>query len=69
MKGKARQVPEEHRDFIDAYRALLKKYPKAPDRYALADKGPEPAFDVVWECEEFVFGDGSPGLDCRPVIK
>jgi hypothetical protein len=74
MEKKARVVPEEHKDFFDEYFALLKKYPKAGERYALADRGTHAdpgtqslAHVVQWECEEF--GDGTPGLDCKPKLE
>jgi hypothetical protein len=70
MKKKAHAIPDEHKGFVAEYQALLKKYPKAAARYSLADRGTKHlAHLVFWECEEFEFGDGTPGLECRPVLK
>jgi hypothetical protein len=69
-KKKTDAIPDEHKGFVDGYRALLKKYPKAASRYVLADRGTATlAHLVFWECEEFEWDDGTPGFDCRPVLK
>jgi hypothetical protein len=70
MEKNARVVPEEHKAFFDEYLALLKKYPKTGERYALADRGTQSLAHVIqWECEEFEFGDGTTGLDCKPKLE
>jgi hypothetical protein len=65
-------IPEEHRDFVEEFRDLLRKYPKSAGRFRLADLGENPPklppttrWEVHWECTDA----GEFGMDCRPVAK
>jgi hypothetical protein len=64
-------IPEEHQAFVEEFRNLLRKYPKAAERFRLADLGeypppvPVPRWTITWECDDW----GDFGIDCRPVAK
>jgi hypothetical protein len=60
-------VPAEHQEFVAEFKSLLQKYPKAAERFRLAQLVEAPALPksrpVIWKCEDF----GEFGSDCRPV--
>lgn len=65
-------IPEEHKCFIEEFQNLLTKYPKAAERFRLADLGDNPPksppivrWTVSWECEDW----GAFGIQCGPVAK
>jgi hypothetical protein len=64
-------IPEEHKAFVEEFRNLLRKYPKAAGRFRLADlgeyppPGPIPRWNISWECHDW----GDFGIDCNPVAK
>ena len=53
--------PSEHKDFLEAFQSLLKKYPRAAVRFALADLGENATVkaggpSTVWECRRTEWG-------------
>ena len=61
--GDTYAVPGEHKDFVDQFKTLLKKFPKAEKRFKLADMGDPPmAGAIIWKCKEWPDGF----VDCKP---
>lgn len=65
-------IPEEHKEFVEEFRNLLRRYPNSAGRFRLADLGENPPklpptirWEVTWECTDW----GDFGVDCRPVAK
>ena len=65
--SKAYVAPAGHEEFVEEFRALLTKFPKAANRFRLPDMGESEtrARVVQWECEN----NGEFGMDCRPVLQ
>ena len=59
-------LPQEHKEFLDEFKNLLKKFPKAAQRFKLADMGDHPMAKhvIVWKCEDI----GDFGVDCKPEV-
>lgn len=65
-------ISEEHKDFIEEFKSLLSRYPKAAESFVLAHLGeaspkklPIPRWTVGWECEDI----GDHIIDCKPVAR
>lgn len=58
--------PAEHKEFFDDFNSLLKRYPKAAQRFKLADTGEQPAARhvIIWKCKDVP----GFGVDCKPEV-
>ena len=65
MPNETYTVPDEHKEFVDQFYNLLKKFPKAAKRFKLADMGDPPVerHVIVWKCRDL-----GGVVDCKPEI-
>lgn len=57
-------VPDEHKEFVEQFKMLLKKFPKAEKRFKLADVGDSPVAVIIWKCKDWPDGF----VDCSPEV-
>jgi ABC-type sugar transport system substrate-binding protein len=61
----AKVPPEANNAFLAAVQEVFRDHPEAAGRYRLVDVGPEPRWDVSWDCEDI----GDHIIDCSPVAE